>query len=228
MADGALHRDRRRAGRAARQLQGTTQNDIIKEYLARGAYVFPPDASLRLTKDLILFCARETPKWNPMNVCSYHLQEAGATPVQELSYALATAIAVLDRVRQSGEVDEAGFANVVGRMSFFVNAGMRFVTELAKMRAFVELWDEITRDRFGVADPPKRRFRYGVQVNSLGLTEQQPENNAYRILIEMLSVVLSKRRAGARGAIARLERGARPAAAVRPAMVAPPAADHGL
>jgi ethylmalonyl-CoA mutase len=174
------------------QLQGTTQNDIIKEYLARGAYVFPPDASLRLTKDLILFCVRETPKWNPMNVCSYHLQEAGATPVQELSYALATAIAVLERVRQSGEVDEAGFANVVGGMSFFVNAGMRFVTELAKMRAFVELWDEITRDRFGVADPLKRRFRYGVQVNSLGLTEQQPENNAYRILIEMLSVVLSR------------------------------------
>ena len=174
------------------QLQGTTQNDIIKEYLARGSYVFPPDASLRLTKDLILFCARETPKWNPMNVCSYHLQEAGATPVQELSYALATAIAVLERVRESGEVDEAGFAEVVGRISFFVNAGMRFVTELAKMRAFVELWDEITRDRFGVKDPSKRRFRYGVQVNSLGLTEQQPENNAYRILIEMLSVVLSK------------------------------------
>ena len=174
------------------ELQGTTQNDIIKEYLARGAYVFPPDASLRLTKDLILFCARETPKWNPMNVCSYHLQEAGATPVQELSYALATAIAVLERVRQSGEVDEADFAEVVGRISFFVNAGMRFVTELAKMRAFVELWDEITRDRFGVADPSKRRFRYGVQVNSLGLTEQQPENNAYRILIEMLSVVLSR------------------------------------
>ena len=174
------------------QLQGTTQNDIIKEYLARGSYVFPPDASLRLTKDLILFCARETPKWNPMNVCSYHLQEAGATPVQELSYALATAIAVLDRVRELGEVDEARFAEVVGRISFFVNAGMRFVTELAKMRAFVELWDEITRDRFGVKDPSKRRFRYGVQVNSLGLTEQQPENNAYRILIEMLSVVLSK------------------------------------
>ena len=174
------------------QLQGTTQNDIIKEYLARGSYVFPPDASLRLTKDLILFCARETPKWNPMNVCSYHLQEAGATPVQELSYALATAIAVLDRVRHSGEVDEAGFAEVVGRISFFVNAGMRFVTELAKMRAFVELWDEITRHRYGVKDASKRRFRYGVQVNSLGLTEQQPENNAYRILIEMLSVVLSK------------------------------------
>ena len=179
-------------GVARGQLQGTTQNDIIKEYLARGAYVFPPDASLRLTTDMILFCARETPKWNPMNVCSYHLQEAGATPVQEVSYALATAIAVLDRVRNSREVDEAGFAEVVGRISFFVNAGMRFVTELAKMRAFVELWDEITRDRFGVTDPAKRRFRYGVQVNSLGLTEQQPENNAYRILIEMLSVVLSR------------------------------------
>ena len=180
-------------GAPRKALQGTTQNDIIKEYLARGSYVFPPEASLRLTKDMILFGARETPKWNPMNVCSYHLQEAGATPVQELSYALATAIAVLDRVRQSGEVDEARFAEVVGRISFFVNAGMRFVTELAKMRAFVELWDEITRDRFGVKDPSKRRFRYGVQVNSLGLTEQQPENNAYRILIEMLSVVLSKK-----------------------------------
>jgi (2R)-ethylmalonyl-CoA mutase len=174
------------------ELQGTTQNDIVKEYLARGAYVFPPEPSLRLTQDLILFCARETPKWNPINVCSYHLQEAGATPVQELSYALATAIAVLERVRQSGEVGDADFAEVVGRISFFVNAGMRFVTELAKMRAFVELWDEITRDRFGVQDPDKRRFRYGVQVNSLGLTEQQPENNAYRILIEMLSVVLSR------------------------------------
>jgi ethylmalonyl-CoA mutase len=173
-------------------LQGTTQNDIVKEYLARGAYVFPPEPSLRLTQDLILFCARETPKWNPINVCSYHLQEAGATPVQELSYALATAIAVLERVRQSGEVGDPDFAEVVGRISFFVNAGMRFVTELAKMRAFVELWDEITHVRFGVADPSKRRFRYGVQVNSLGLTEQQPENNAYRILIEMLSVVLSR------------------------------------
>ena len=173
-------------------LQGTTQNDIIKEYLSRGAYVFPPAPSLRLTKDLILFCARETPKWNPMNVCSYHLQEAGATPVQELSYALATAVAVLDHVRDSGEVGGEKFAEVVGQISFFVNAGMRFITELAKMRAFAELWDEIARDRYGVADPAKRRFRYGVQVNSLGLTEQQPENNAYRILIEMLSVVLSK------------------------------------
>ena len=173
-------------------LQGTTQNDIIKEYLSRGSYVFPPGPSLRLTRDLILFCAREAPKFNPMNVCSYHLQEAGATPVQELSYALATAVAVLDGVRASGEVSPERFADVVAQISFFVNAGMRFVTELAKMRAFVELWDEIARDRYGVSDPAKRRFRYGVQVNSLGLTEQQPENNAYRILIEMLSVVLSK------------------------------------
>ena len=187
-----------------------------------------PRRRCRLTKDLILFCARETPKWNPINVCSYHLQEAGATPAQELSYALATAIGVLDMVRASGEVDEAGFANVVGGLSFFVNAGMRFVTELAKMRAFVALWDEIARDRYGVTDPAKRRFRYGVQVNSLGLTEQQPENNAYRILIEMLSVVLSKRRARPRRAIAGVERGARPAAAVRPAMVAAAPADHGL
>ncbi len=179
-------------GASLASLQGTTQNDIIKEYLSRGAYVFPPAPSLRLTKDLILFSARETPKWNPMNVCSYHLQEAGATPVQELSYALAAAVAVLDMVRSSGEVDEKGFADVVGGMSFFVNAGMRFLTELSKMRAFVELWDEICRDRYGIADPLKRRFRYGVQVNSLGLTEQQPENNAYRILIEMLAVVLSR------------------------------------
>src|SRR5579871_261007 len=154
-------------GTPRNELQGTTQNDIIKEYLARGAYVYPPEPSLRLTKDLILFCARETPKWNPINICSYHLQEAGATPVQELSYALATAIAVLERVRQSAEADEKAFGEVVGRISFFVNAGMRFVTELAKMRAFVELWDRITRDRFGVVDPSKRRFRYGVQVNSL-------------------------------------------------------------
>ena len=174
-------------------LQGTTQNDIIKEYLSRGTYVFPPQPSMRLTKDIVLFTTREVPKWNPMNVCSYHLQEAGATPVQELSYALATAIAVLDTVRDSGEVDEATFAEVVGRISFFVNAGMRFITEMCKMRAFTELWDEICRDRYGIADPKKRLFRYGVQVNSLGLTEQQPENNVYRILIEMLAVVLSKK-----------------------------------
>ncbi|GAC1331250.1 MAG: protein meaA [Beijerinckiaceae bacterium] len=154
--------------------------------------MFPPAPSLRLTKDMIVFTTREVPKWNPMNVCSYHLQEAGATPVQELSYALATAIAILDTVKASGEVSDEGFGEVVGRISFFVNAGMRFVTELCKMRAFAELWDEITRERYGVADEKYRRFRYGVQVNSLGLTEQQPENNVYRILIEMLAVVLSK------------------------------------
>jgi (2R)-ethylmalonyl-CoA mutase len=179
-------------GASRKVLQGTTQNDIIKEYLSRGTYVFPPAPSLRLTKDMIVFTTREVPRWNPMNVCSYHLQEAGATPVQELSYALATAIAILDTVKASGEVSEEGFGEVVGRISFFVNAGMRFVTELCKMRAFAELWDEITRERYGVADEKYRRFRYGVQVNSLGLTEQQPENNVYRILIEMLAVVLSK------------------------------------
>ena len=173
-------------------LQGTTQNDIIKEYLSRGTYVFPPAPSLRLTKDMILFTTTQVPKWNPMNVCSYHLQEAGATPVQELSYALATAIAVLDTVKNSGEATEAEFEEVVGRISFFVNAGMRFVTELCKMRAFTDLWEQITRERYGVKNEKFRRFRYGVQVNSLGLTEQQPENNAYRILIEMLAVVLSK------------------------------------
>src|SRR5437660_9198486 len=179
-------------GVARDKLQGTTQNDIIKEYLSRGTYVFPPAPSLRLTKDMIVFTTREVPKWNPMNVCSYHLQEAGATPVQELSYALATAIAILDTVKASGEVSAEGFGEVVGRISFFVNAGMRFVTELCKMRAFAELWDEITRERYGVADEKYRRFRYGVQVNSLGLTEQQPENNVYRILIEMLAVVLAQ------------------------------------
>ena len=179
------------APRAA--LQGTTQNDIIKEYLSRGTYVFPPAPSMRLIKDVILFTTAEMPKWNPMNVCSYHLQEAGATPVQELAFALATAIAVLDTVRDSGEVDEAVFADAVARISFFVNAGLRFVTEIAKMRAFAELWDEICQERYGITDPKKRLFRYGVQVNSLGLTEQQPENNVHRILIEMLAVTLSKK-----------------------------------
>ena len=172
------------------QLSGTTQNDIIKEYLSRGAYVFPPQPSLKLTTDTISFSASDLPKWNPMNVCSYHLQEAGATPVQELAYALATAIAVLDAAKI--EVSAAAFPEVVGRMSFFVNAGIRFITELCKMRAFTELWDEICRERYAIADEKQRRFRYGVQVNSLGLTEQQPENNVYRILLEMLAVVLSK------------------------------------
>ena len=174
-------------------LQGTTQNDIIKEYLSRGTYVFPPAPSLRLTKDVILFTTKEVPKWNPMNVCSYHLQEAGATPVQELSYALAIAIAVLDTVRDDPNFDPETFPDVFGRISFFVNAGLRFVTEICKMRAFSELWDEIAQERYGIDDPKKRIFRYGVQVNSLGLTEQQPENNVHRILIEMLAVTLSKR-----------------------------------
>jgi (2R)-ethylmalonyl-CoA mutase len=174
------------------KLQGTTQNDIIKEYLSRGTYIFPPEPSLRLTADTIGFAYREVPKWNPMNVCSYHLQEAGATPMQELAFALANAIAVLDAVRARGQVPETDFPRVVGRISFFVNAGIRFITEICKMRAFAELWDDITRTRYGVADPKQRLFRYGVQVNSLGLTEQQPENNVYRILLEMLAVVMSK------------------------------------
>jgi (2R)-ethylmalonyl-CoA mutase len=174
------------------KLTGTTQNDIIKEYLSRGTHVFPPTPSMRLTKDTILFTTREMPKWNPMNVCSYHLQEAGATPVQELAFALATAIAVLDTVKRSGAVEPAAFGEVVGRISFFVNAGLRFVTEMCKLRAFTELWDEITAERYGVNDPKQRLFRYGVQVNSLGLTEQQPENNVSRILLEMLAVTLSK------------------------------------
>ncbi|MDP1701489.1 MAG: protein meaA [Aestuariivirga sp.] len=172
------------------QLSGTTQNDIIKEYLSRGTHVFPPQPSLKLTTDTISFSASDLPKWNPMNVCSYHLQEAGATPVQELAYALATAVAVLDAAKI--EVSAAAFPEVVGRMSFFVNAGIRFITEMCKMRAFTELWDEICRERYAIADEKRRRFRYGVQVNSLGLTEQQPENNVYRILLEMLAVVLSK------------------------------------
>src|SRR6187399_3212383 len=173
-------------------LQGTIQNDIIKEYLSRGTYVFPPAPSMRLIKDVAIFTTTELPKWNPMNICSYHLQEAGATPVQELAFALATAIAVLDTVKASGEVTQEKFGEVVGRISFFVNAGLRFVTEICKMRAFVELWDEITRERYGITDPKQRLFRYGVQVNSLGLTEQQPENNVGRIMLEMLAVTLSK------------------------------------
>ncbi len=179
-------------GAARTSLTGTVQNDIIKEYLSRGTYIFPPGPSLKLIADTVAFTYRELPKWNPVNVCSYHLQEAGATPVQELAFALATATAVLDAVKQSGQVPDADFATVVGRISFFVNAGIRFVTEICKMRAFTELWDEITRDRYGISDPKMRRFRYGVQVNSLGLTEQQPENNVYRILLEMLAVTLSK------------------------------------
>jgi (2R)-ethylmalonyl-CoA mutase len=183
--------DEQGADRAA--LQGTTQNDLVKEYLSRGTYVFPPRPSMRLTTDIVVFTARELPKWNPTNVCSYHLQEAGASPVQELSFALATAIALLESIRARPEVAPEEFGSVVGRISFFVNAGMRFVTELCKMRAFVDLWDEITLKRFNVLEEQHRRFRYGVQVNSLGLTEPQAENNVYRILIEMLAVTLSKK-----------------------------------
>ena len=171
-------------------LQGTVQNDIIKEYLSRGTYICPPEPSLRMITDVAAYTREHLPKWNPMNVCSYHLQEAGATPEEELSFALATAVAVLDNLR--GKVPAQHFPAMVGRISFFVNAGIRFVTEMCKMRAFVELWDEICAERYGVEDPKFRRFRYGVQVNSLGLTEQQPENNVYRILIEMLAVTLSK------------------------------------
>ena len=177
---------------AVEALAGTTQNDIIKEYLSRGTYVFPPGPSLRLVTDMVAYTVAAMPKWNPTNICSYHLQEAGATPVQELAFSLATAVAVLDAVRDSGQVPPEKFGEVVGRISFFVNAGVRFVEEMCKMRAFVELWEELTWKRYGVADPKLRRFRYGVQVNSLGLTESQPENNVQRILLEMLAVTLSK------------------------------------
>ena len=174
------------------RLAGTTQNDIIKEYLSRGTYVFPPGPSLRLITDMVAWTVANVPKWNPTNICSYHLQEAGATPVQEVAYAMCTAIAVLDAVRDSGQVPPEKMGDVVARISFFVNAGVRFVEELCKMRAFAQLWDEITRDRYGVANPRHRRFRYGVQVNSLGLTEAQPENNVQRIVLEMLAVTLSR------------------------------------
>jgi (2R)-ethylmalonyl-CoA mutase len=174
------------------QLAGTTQNDIVKEYLSRGTYVFPPGPSLRLITDTIAYAVERLPKWNPINICSYHLQEAGATPVQEVAYAMCTAIAVLDAVRESGQVPEDRFGEVVARISFFVNAGVRFVEEMCKMRAFVRLWDELTLQRYGVTDAKQRRFRFGVQVNSLGLTEAQPENNVARIVLEMLAVTLSK------------------------------------
>jgi (2R)-ethylmalonyl-CoA mutase len=173
-------------------LTGTTQNDIIKEYLSRGTYVFPPGPSLRLITDMVAWTVANVPRWNPINVCSYHLQEAGATPVQEVAYSMCTALAVLDAVRDSGQVPPDKFADVVGRISFFVNAGVRFVEEMCKLRAFTVLWDEITRDRYGITDPKLRRFRYGVQVNSLGLTEAQPENNVQRIVLEMLAVTLSR------------------------------------
>src|SRR5205823_744980 len=173
-------------------LAGTIQNDIVKEYLSRGTYVFPPGPSLRLVTDTIAYAVTHVPKWNPINVCSYHLQEAGATPVQEVAYALCTAIAVLDTVRASGRLSAADFAQAVGRISFFVNSGIRFIEEICKLRAFSQLWDQLTRDRYGITDPQLRRFRYGVQVNSLGLTEAQPENNVPRIVLEALGVTLSK------------------------------------
>ena len=178
-------------GVAFEKLSGTTQNDIVKEYLSRGTYVFAPEPSKRLIVDMIAFAIDHVPKWNPINVCSYHLHEAGATPVQEIAYALATAIDILDAVRDSGKVEPTQMPNVVGRISFFVNAGVRFIEEIAKMRTFTAMWDEICRTRYGVQDPSLRRFRYGVQVNSLGLTEQQPENNVQRIVLEMLGVTLS-------------------------------------
>ncbi|MER6027664.1 protein meaA [Streptomyces sp. NPDC001851] len=174
------------------KLQGTTQNDIVKEYLSRGTHVFPPGPSLRLTTDMIAYTVSHIPKWNPINICSYHLQEAGATPVQEIAYAMSTAIAVLDAVRDSGQVPQERMGDVVARISFFVNAGVRFIEEMCKMRAFGRIWDKVTRERYGIEDPKQRRFRYGVQVNSLGLTEAQPENNVQRIVLEMLAVTLSK------------------------------------
>ena len=180
-------------GVASTELRGTTQNDIVKEYLSRGTYIFPPEASRRLIVDMIAWCNEHTPSWNPMNVCSYHLQEAGATPVQEIAYALATAVGVLDAVRDSGQVPPERFAAVYGSISFFVNAGIRFVDEVCKLRAFTDLWDRIGLERYGVTDAKARRFRYGVQVNSLGLTEAQPENNIQRIVLEMLAVTLSKK-----------------------------------
>ncbi len=192
-------------GAEPRQLQGTTQNDIIKEYLSRGTYAFPPEPSLRLITDTIVYSVREIPTWNPINICSYHLQEAGATPTQEIAYAMATAIEVLDRVRARGVVPDEEFGAVVARMSFFVNAGVRFIEEMCKMRAFVQMWDTITRERYGVEDAKQRRFRYGVQVNSLGLSEAQPENNVYRIMLEMLAVTLVQGRACACRSVAGME-----------------------
>ncbi|MGH8994199.1 MAG: methylmalonyl-CoA mutase family protein, partial [Acidimicrobiia bacterium] len=182
----------REQGADPAKLNGTTQNDIVKEYLSRGTYIFPPGPSARLTVDTIAFTVRHVPRWNPINVCSYHLQEAGATPVQEMAYALATACAVLDAVRESGQVEAERFPEVVGRISFFVNAGIRFIEETCKLRAMGRMWDRIGRDRYGVTDEKLRRFRYGVQVNSLGLTEAQPENNIQRIVLETLGVTLSK------------------------------------
>ena len=201
------------------ELRGTTQNDIVKEYLSRGTYILPPEPSRRLTVDMVAWCSANAPLWNPINVCSYHLQEAGATPVQELAYSLATAVGVLDAVRESGQVPPDRFAQVFASISFFVNAGIRFVEEMCKLRAFGMLWERIGRERYGVSDPKALRFRYGVQVNSLGLTEAQPENNVQRIVLEMLAVTLSKSASSAQHSVAGMERGTRVAPSVGSAMV---------
>jgi hypothetical protein len=216
----ALRRHRRDERRVRSQLSGTTQNDIIKEYLSRGTYVFPPEPSMRLTTDIVAYTVAQIPKWNPINVCSYHLQEAGATPTQEIAFAMANAIAGARRRARARRRSASAIPEVVGRISFFLNAGIRFVEEICKARAMAELWDEITAERYGVDDPVLRRFRYGVQVNSLGLTEAQPENNVIRIVLEALGVTFSKKARWPRAPAAGLERGARPAAAVGPAVVA--------
>ncbi len=221
----ALARER---GEDESKLQGTTQNDLIKEYLARGTYIYPPEASMRLIAEMYEYCLEAIPKWNASNICSYHLQEAGATPVQELAFALANAISLLDLLKSRGKFTDEQFERAVGRISFFVNAGIRFVEEMSKMRAFGQLWDSYTAERFGVGNPKYRMFRYGVQVNSLGLTEAQPENNAWRILIEALGVTLQPQRALPGPAAAGLERGDVAAAAVGSAVVAAAAADPGL
>ena len=218
-----------RQGVSPAQLSGTTQNDILKEYLSRGTYVFPPEPSVRLIADTILYTVENVPKWNPTNICSYHLQEAGAVPMQELAYAMSSAIAVLDAVKARGsDMDGDAFGKVVGRISFFVNAGIRFVEECCKMRAFVELWNRITLDRYGIEDPKARLFRFGVQVNSLGLTESQPENNIQRIVLEMLAVVLSKKSRARAVQLPAWNEATGPAPAVGPAMGPAHSAGHGL
>ena len=206
-------------------LRGTTQNDIVKEYLARGTYIFPPDASLRIIAEMYEWCLTHVPNWNASNICSYHLQEAGATPQQELAFALINAIGILDTLKERGQFNDEQFERAVGRISFFVNAGIRFVEEMCKMRAFTEMWEEITTERYGVTNPRYKRFRYGVQVNSLGLTENQPENNAWRILIETLGRDDEPQGALSRAPAPRVERGPLAAAPVGPAVVAAPSAD---
>ena len=193
MVAGTLYCNCRETGRKQKDLAGTTQNDITKEYLSRGTYIFPPKPSLKLSTDIIEYTTKEVPKWNPINICSYHLQEAGATPEQELSFALATAVGIIENLNPISKKDKKLFEKIVGRISFFVNSGMKLITETAKMIAFTEMWDEICTKRFKISEPKFKRFRYGMQVNSLGLTESQPENNVYRILIQMLPVVIAKK-----------------------------------